>query len=183
MRSASLALVALLFACPTAHAQDTEKAAADPWLGCWTRVYDAAHLAKHPGQQVTQLTLSISEREPSGDKDPGKYLATITVKMRNGGDTYTNLDGARCSEANGSLTCTTDGFYLGQFSLEPAAKNMKIALRGGDHLALIPGVDRRVRRAFAPTIPSTRCSSCSRPQQRPAARRGRLNPARAARPY
>jgi len=61
--------------------------------------------------------------------------------MRNGGDTYTNLDGARCSEANGSLTCTTDGFYLGQFSLEPAAKNMKIALRGGDHLALIPGVD------------------------------------------
>jgi hypothetical protein len=75
MRSASLALVALLFACPTAHAQDTEKAAADPWLGCWTRVYDAAHLAKHPGQQVTQLTLSISEREPSGDKDPGKYLA------------------------------------------------------------------------------------------------------------
>jgi hypothetical protein len=104
-------------------------------------VYDAAHLAKHPGQQVTQLTLSISEREPSGDKDPGKYLATITVKMRNGGDTYTNLDGARCSEANGSLTCTTDGFYLGQFSLEPAAKNMKIALRGGDHLALIPGVD------------------------------------------
>jgi hypothetical protein len=129
------------FACPTAHAQDTEKAAADPWLGCWTRIYDAAHLAKHPGQQVTQLTLSISEREPSGDKDPGKYLATITATMRNGGDTYTNLDGARCSEANGNLTCTTDGFYLGQFSLEPAAKNMKIALRGGDHLALIPGVD------------------------------------------
>jgi|SRR5690242_3430904 len=128
MRSASLALVALLFACPTAHAQDTEKAAADPWLGCWTRVYDAAHLAKHPGQQVTRLTLSISERKPSGDKNPGKYLATITIKMRNGGDTYTNLDGARCSEANGSLTCTTDGFYLGQFSLEPAAKNMKIAL-------------------------------------------------------
>ena len=141
MRSALLALVALLFACPAGHAQDTEEAAADPWLGCWARVYDAAHLAKHPGQEVTQLTLSISEREPSGDKDPGKYLATITAKMRNGGDTYTNLDGARCNEANGNLACVTDGFYLGQFSLEPAAKNMKIALRGGDHLALIPGVD------------------------------------------
>jgi hypothetical protein len=150
MQSALLALVALLFACPFALAQDTEDepageqsstAAPDPWLGCWTRVYDATHLSKHPGQKVTALTLSISEREPAGDKDPGKYLATITAKMRNAVDTYTNLDGARCSEANGSLSCVTDGFYVGQFSLEPAAKNMKIALHGGDHLALVPGVD------------------------------------------
>jgi hypothetical protein len=125
MRSALLALFALLlFACPIAHAQDTEDEPADeqsstrapdPWLGCWTRVYDAAHLAKHPGQKVTALTLSISEREPSGDKDPGKYLATVTAKMRRAGDSYSNLDGARCSEANGKLACVTDGFYVGQF--------------------------------------------------------------------
>jgi hypothetical protein len=151
MRLGLSALAALvLFACPIAHAQDTEEEPAeeqsstealDPWLGCWTRVYDAAHLAKHPGQKVTAMTLSIEEREPSGDKDPGKYLATITAKMRGAGDSYTNLDGARCSEANGKLNCVTDGFYAGQFSLEPAAKNMKIVLHGGDHLALIPGVD------------------------------------------
>jgi hypothetical protein len=148
--SALLALV--LFACPVVHAQDTEEEPADeqapasekapdPWLGCWSRTYDAAHLAKHPGQKVTALTLSIEKREPAGDKDPGKYLATITAKMRGTGDSYTNLDGARCSEANGKLSCVTDGLYVGQFSLEPAAKNMKIALKAGDHLALVPGVD------------------------------------------
>ena len=153
MRLAWLAVLSFLlspfFAPSMARAQDEpsdeaateQEAPADPWIGCWTRIYDATHLAKHPGQKVTALTLSIEEREPSGDKDPGKYLATITAKMRNGGDTYTNLDGARCNEANGNLACVTDGFYLGQFSLEPAAKNMKIALRGGDHLALVPGVD------------------------------------------
>lgn len=153
MRLAWLAVFALLLspslAPGVARAQDeppdetaTEEAApADPWIGCWTRVYDAAHLAKHKGQEVTALTLSISEREPAGDKDPGKYLAMITAKMRGAGDSYTNLDGARCTEASGALSCVTDGFYLGQFSLEPAAKNMKIALKGGDHLALVPGVD------------------------------------------
>ena len=153
MRLAWLAVLSLLlspfFALSMARAQDEpsdettteEEAPADPWIGCWTRIYDATHLAKHPGQKVTALTLSIEERDPSGDKDPGKYRATITAKMRNAGDTYTNLDGARCSEASGSLSCVTDGFYVGQFSLEPAAKNMKIALKGGDHLALVPGVD------------------------------------------
>jgi hypothetical protein len=152
MRLAWLAVLTLVLspslAPNVARAQDepsnetaTEETPANPWLGCWTRIYDATHLAKHPGQKVTALTLSISEREPAGDKDPGKYLATITAKMRGAGDSYTNLDGARCSEANGNLSCVTDGFYVGQFSLEPAAKNMKIALHGRDHLALVPGVD------------------------------------------
>jgi hypothetical protein len=159
MRLGLLALLALLFACPIAHAQDepsdetANEEATDPWLGCWTRVYDGAHLAKHPGQKVTALTLRVSEREPSGDKDLGKYLATITAKVRNAGDTFTNLDGARCSEANGRLACVTDGFYLGRFSLEPAAKNMKITLKGSDHLALIPGVDLDAFVVLAPDNP------------------------------
>jgi hypothetical protein len=140
MRWGVLALVALLLVCHVARAQDMEETL-DPWLGCWTRVYDAAHLAKHPGQKVTALTLSISAREPAGDNDPGKYLAKVTAKMRNAGDTYTNLNGARCTEASDRLTCVTDGFYVGQFSLEPAAKNMKLMFQGGDHLALGPGVD------------------------------------------
>src|SRR5262249_28407615 len=153
MRLAWLAVLSFLlspfFAPSMARAQDEPSrggapgggAPADPWIGCWTRIYDATHLAKHPGQKVTALTLSIEEREPSGDKDPGKYLATITAKMRNAGDTYTNLDGSRCSEATGLLSCVSDACYGVQFSFEPAAKNMKIALKGGDHLALVPGVD------------------------------------------
>jgi hypothetical protein len=109
MRLGLSALFALLFfACPIVHAQDTEEEPAeeqapastevpDPWLGCWSRTYDAAHLAKHSGQKVTALTLSIEKREPAGDKDPGKYLATITAKMRGAGDSYTNLSTGRAA--------------------------------------------------------------------------------------
>jgi hypothetical protein len=140
MRLGVFALLALLLVCHVARAQDTEEAP-DPWLGCWTRVYDAAHLAKHPGQKVTALTLSISAREPAGDNDPGKYLAKVTAKMRSAGDTYTNLSGARCTASGDLLACVTDGFYVGKFSLIPAAKTMKIAFKGDEHLALVPGVD------------------------------------------
>jgi hypothetical protein len=140
MRLGVLAFLALLLVCHVARAQETEEAP-DPWLGCWTRVYDAAHLVKHPGQKVTALTLSISAREPAGDNDPGKYLAKVTAKMRSAGDTYTNLSGARCTVSGDLLACVTDGFYVGKFSLIPAAKNMKLAFQGGGHLALVPGVD------------------------------------------
>jgi hypothetical protein len=140
MRLALLAFLALVLVCHVARAQDTEEAP-DPWIGCWTRVYDAAHLTKHPGQKVTALTLAISAREPAGDNDPGKYLAKVTAKMRSAGDTYTNLSGARCTEASDKLACVTDGFYVGKFSLISAAKTMKITFKGDEHLALVPGVD------------------------------------------
>ena len=141
MRLALLAFLALLLVCALAQAQETEEETPDAWRGCWTRVYDAAHLAKHPGQNVTAMTLAISAREPAGDNDPGKYLAKITAKMRNTGDTYTNLNGARCAPAGGLLACVTDGFYVGKFSLVPAAKSLRLTLKGDEHLALIPGVD------------------------------------------
>ncbi len=152
MRLGVLAFLALLVVCHVARAQDTEEAP-DPWLGCWTRVYDAAHLAKHPGQKVTALTLSIGAREPAGDNDPGKYLAKVTAKMRNASDTYTNLNGARCTAASDKLACVTDGFYVGQFSLEAAAKNMKLAFQGGGHLALVPGVDLDAFAVLSPDNP------------------------------
>jgi hypothetical protein len=140
MRMGWLAFSAvLLLGAPSLAEQAVE--APDPLLGCWTHIYDAAHLAKHPGQKVTALTLAISAREPQGDSDPGKYLAKVTAKMRNAGDTYSNLDGSRCSLAADRLSCVTDGFFIGKFSLAPAAKNMKLGLKGDEHLALVPGVD------------------------------------------
>jgi hypothetical protein len=137
MRLGFAAIFVVVFSCHSVYAEDTP----DPLLGCWTHIYDAAHLAKHPGQKVTALTLAISAREPQGDADPGKYLAKVTAKMRNAGDTYSNLDGSRCSLAGDRLSCVTDGFFIGKFSLAPAAKNMKLVLKGDEHLALVPGVD------------------------------------------
>ena len=47
-----------------------------------------------------------------------------------------------CVEQGSTLSCFTDGFFIGQFSIERAGKNRKLALRGaGQNLALVPGVD------------------------------------------
>ncbi len=140
MRIEWLAFSAVLLLGAPSLAEEAAEAP-DPLLGCWTHVYDAAHLNKHPGQKVTAMTLAIGTREPAGDSDPGKYLAKVTAKMRNAGDTYSNLGGARCTVVGDRLSCVTDGFFVGQFSLEPAAKNMKLALHDTEHIALVPGVD------------------------------------------
>ncbi|MGE5259765.1 MAG: hypothetical protein ACM3MH_02675, partial [Actinomycetota bacterium] len=133
-------------AASSARAEDEPSdEAPDPWLGCWTRVYDATHLAKHPKQAATGLTLSIESREPSGDSDPGPYLATLYGTFRGKPDVYAMPSGGRCvvaGAAKDQLSCVADGFFVGKFELAPAAKNMKIVLKGSDeHIALVPGVD------------------------------------------
>ncbi len=153
MRLAWLAVLAVLLAAPLASLSvraenespdESSEEGPDAWLGCWTRAYDAAHLGKHPKQTVTGLTLSIESREPSGDSDPGPYLATVYGTFRGKPDIYAMPSGARCvvAAAKDRLSCVTDGFFLSKFELIPAAKTMKLVLQGNDeHIALIPGVD------------------------------------------
>jgi hypothetical protein len=62
--------------------------------------------------------------------------------VRDKPDTFANPENARCVEQGAALNCFTDGFFIGQFSIERAGKNRKLALRGaGQNLALVPGVD------------------------------------------
>ena len=120
------------------------------------------HLAKHPKQASLALTLSIETREPSGDSDPGPYLAKLAGKFRDKPDIYVMPSGGRCvvnGAAKDHLFCVTDGFFVGKFELEPAAKNMKIVLQGSDeHIALVPGVDTASFVLYRRTTPSIRCS-------------------------
>lgn len=139
---------AALFLSGSALAEDTQPTAApdkDTWLGCWSHVYDAAHLAKHPGQLVAAMTLAVSSRTPQGDTDPGEYLAKVSAKLRDKPDVFSNLDGARCQlsgQAKDHLICSASGIFVGQFSLQAVGKTMKLALAGADqNLALVPGVD------------------------------------------
>jgi hypothetical protein len=144
MRIVWLAVLALVAGGSAALAQDdaASEAAPDSWIGCWSRVYDAAHLAKHPGQKVTAITLSIAARDGASGDAPGDYRAKLTALMRDKPDTYSNPGGSRCVASGETLSCFTDGFFLGKFSLEPAGKNMKLAISGADeHVALVPGVD------------------------------------------
>lgn len=97
------------------------------------------HLAKHPGQKVSALTLSIAAREGESNDAPGAYRAKITALVRDKQVTFSNLDGARCVDQGATLACFTDGFFLGRFAIERAGKNRKLALRNeGEHLALVP---------------------------------------------
>jgi hypothetical protein len=144
MRIVWLAVLALVAGGSAALAQDdaASEAAPDSWIGCWSRVYDAAHLAKHLGQKVTAITLSIAARDGASGDAPGDYRAKLTALMRDKPDTYSNPGGSRCVASGEMLSCFTDGFFLGKFSLEHAGKNMKLAISGADeHVALVPGVD------------------------------------------
>ena len=143
MRTGLLALAALLVVGTGAFAEDVaEEEDVNSWIGCWGRIYDAVHLAKHPGQKVSAMTLSIAPREGESDAAPGAYRAKVTALVRDKQETFSNTDGARCVEQGATLSCFTDGFFIGQFSIERAGKNRKLALRGaGQNLALVPGVD------------------------------------------
>jgi hypothetical protein len=143
MRTGLLALIALLAVSTGAFAEDVaEEEEVDSWIGCWSRVYDAVHLAKHPDQKVSAMTLAIAPREGDSDAAPGAYRAKISALVRDKPETFANPDSARCVEQGAALSCVTDGFFIGQFSIERAGKNRKLALRGAGHnLALVPGVD------------------------------------------
>ena len=137
-----LAFGALLLGlmCQPVAAQDSQ----DAWGGCWGRVYDAAHLKKHPGQRVTAITAVIDPRTPAGEQDPGPYAARVAATLRGNTETFTTLAPARCApdgEAGNQLRCILDGFFMGQFRLEQAGKNIKLVMRDGDGVVLVPGVD------------------------------------------
>jgi hypothetical protein len=155
MRALRLAVIALLLPGSGALAEDApEEAAPDSWIGCWSRIYDAVHLAKHPGQKVSALTLSIAPREGENNDAPGAYRAKITALVRDKQTTFSNLDGARCVDQGRTLSCFTDGFFLGRFVIERAGKNRKLALRSAaDHLALVPGVDLGAFMVLSPDNP------------------------------
>lgn len=158
MRLVRLTLLALLLGCQTAIAEDAPaEEAPNPWVGCWSRLYDQAHLTKHPGQLVTAMTVAIDARTPAGDKDPGTYSARVAANFRGKFETYTTPYSARCGTAGADddrLRCFMDGFFLGQFSLERAGKNIKFALPAKeDSVALVPGVELSAFMRLSPQNP------------------------------
>ena len=155
-----LTVLALLFGCQMAAAADPEDAPAeeaqDPWVGCWSRLYDKAHLTKHPGQLVTAMTVALDPRESSGDQGPAAYNARVAANFRGKPETYTTPYSARCATAGTDerLRCVLDGFFAGQFSLERAGKNIKFALPDKtDSVALVPGVELSAFMMLTPQNP------------------------------
>jgi 2Fe-2S iron-sulfur cluster binding domain len=89
--------------------------AADPLVGCYKRAYAASHLAAHPGQTVTAMTLrarSISENgQPIGGKS---HSANLTASFR--GKKKRGFGDSDCAASGQSLLCVLDS-ERGRFRL------------------------------------------------------------------
>lgn len=91
------ALAALSLACSAASAARAEA----PALGCYTRAYDAAHLAAHKGQIVKEAWLEI---EASKDTPPYPFRATLQFSVKGQAKSTFSTFGA-CKADGGGLLC------------------------------------------------------------------------------
>jgi hypothetical protein len=85
----------------------TSAAAAEvPQPGCYERVYDAAHLAVHPGQLVTRETVLIKPTDAATKAMPGpshELEAALRFWVRGQKQSF-DSEGA-CQSANNALAC------------------------------------------------------------------------------
>lgn len=87
-------LVGLLVAGTVCGSADL--AAAAPPLGCFERTYDAAHLRKHPGQQVTRLWLRIGAADDTIGFSMNVWIRGKRQVWRAGGTCTPSGDGWMC---------------------------------------------------------------------------------------
>ena len=99
-------------------------AAAAQTLGCFSRSYDAAHLRKHPGQQVQRLWIRVE----ASRYDPGKLDFGMNLWVRNQKQIW--RAGGRCEPAGKGLRCQPD---------TDGASALLITLEGRNLLLTNPG--------------------------------------------
>jgi len=92
---------------------------------CWERAYDRDHLAQHPEQQVTWMSLG---REPPGHPSaPGEYLVEVRVLHRAEGEEMESI--AYCRPQEDRLECSQEGDF----------GNFRIEADGPDRVLVTPG--------------------------------------------
>ena len=102
------------------YAQTGATAMFPPEASCFQHHYDAAHLAKHPQQKITDIALTPAE----GQEVSTSLVIDISVKLRGISDSY--IGSAYCEPDSVGLSCGMEG-DAGAFSL---------ALRDGGALLL-----------------------------------------------
>ena len=82
-------------------------AAEAPAPGCYERVYDAAHLAAHPGQLVVRATVLVKPLDASEAKAFGpSFSADAHLKIWVKGQKPSFDSFGACRPADGGLSCT-----------------------------------------------------------------------------
>ncbi|MEO5616041.1 MAG: hypothetical protein ABIR04_14120 [Cypionkella sp.] len=108
------------------YAQTGATAMFPPEASCFQRHYDAAHLAKHPQQLITDIALTPAE----GQEVSTSLVVDISVKLRDISDSY--IGSAYCEADSVGLSCGMEG-DAGAFSLalrEDGALLLKVDPRG-----------------------------------------------------
>ena len=96
--------------------------AADPLVGCYKRVYAPSHLAAHPGQTVTAMTLRVRPISENGQPIDGKsHSADLTASFR--GKTKRGFADSDCTSSGPSLACTINS-ERGRFRLTKSSAGM-----------------------------------------------------------
>jgi hypothetical protein len=119
MRVAGAAVLACLVAVPAA-AQNAESL----YETCFVRAYDGAHMAAHPGQRVTAISVYFQNFADT-------LLAGISYTLRYGdkfgfsGDCHEKIEGGFQCHACTNDSCDTDG------------ESFKILWTGGDSIELV----------------------------------------------
>jgi hypothetical protein len=117
--------------------------AASPWdqmfpqpSSCYQRTYSADHLAAHPAQRVTGMTLAAAPEVPA---DPWPAVALVVSLRGPGGGTAQAL--AYCeNEGGATLYCMMEG-DAGAFTIEPANGGAVLVTVGRDGMSLETDTD------------------------------------------
>ena len=127
-------------------------------FACFSRQYDAAHLAAHPGQRVTFVKALVSayfrESPIAAGRGAYAYQVSLAFRFRDRSETLPQV--AECGDAKDSLrygaSCAGPGVAGMRLALE-GDRSVAIAIPGGADLWAPGPIDKRhdtVRNPFGP---------------------------------
>ncbi|WP_421726431.1 hypothetical protein [Bauldia sp.] len=96
---------------------------------CYTRTYDAAHLAAHPQQRVTSFY--VVDSGPGNAASVQDFVVSFGFTVKDSGDVYASA--ASCQAVPQGVQCWVDGDG-GTFTLEGNGGGLRV--RVGDHLTV-----------------------------------------------
>ncbi len=101
------------------EAHKPAKPSQDRWAGCFLRQYDAAHMAKNPGQRVNVMAVSLARAEGAG----GAYHMFVYALRPSAKGQLKNF--GTCKPRDGKLQCGVD-VGSGSFSLTRTADGLQL---------------------------------------------------------
>lgn len=168
MRNLVLVTALLAASAAPAYAGDSLGRIVPPEDGaraCFKRVYDAAHLAKHPDQKVEEIGFRMAYAGPETEAGPDGRHYAFRLEARRRGEGRSISTGGECRETDGRIFCFVEcdggGIYLspraGRSILLSFGDSEGIRMEGCGETdeALLPGRDDKSFRLDR--LPASQC--------------------------